>query len=435
MLQLMPLSLMAISLAVASTALGATFTLERAVSTAVENSPDARIAESRLASADAMLMQAGAAFQPRVGLQSSYVGTNEPVSVFGFALNQRSFSQSLNFNDVPSADNWNTKGLVTMPLYAGGKNVAARDAARSGVEAAKLGAEATEQVLAYQTGRTWLMAHKAGALIQAAESAVAALEGNAKLAQARLDGGSGLKADVLDLGVRVAQAKEDLVRIKNARSLALQALKNLMGMEEGEVEITSSAPSLGVPSTSTAPQRPELAAAEEMARAAEFGIRRAKAGWKPSVQAFGSVDHNRGAQFDGDGTNYTAGVMVQWDLWDGKLTKGRVAQAEAEVQQAREEARKLRLGIDLEVQQSRLALTEATERMKVTEKTIALAQESVELTRQRYEQGSALASQLIDAETALTGARVRAAEAAADRLIAIATLRRALGLPLTSSSK
>jgi outer membrane protein TolC len=225
------------------------------------------------------------------------------------------------------------------------------------------------------------------------------------------------------------------VRIKNARSLALQALKNLMGMEEGEVEITSSAPSLGVPSTSAAPQRPELAAAEEMARAAEFGIRRAKAGWKPSVQAFGSVDHNRGAHFDGDGTNYTAGVMVQWDLWDGKLTKGRVAQAEAEVQQAREEARKLRLGIDLEVQQSRLALSEATERMKVTEKTIALAQESVELTRQRYEQGSALASQLIDAETALTGARVRAAEAAADRLIAIATLRRALGLPLTSSSK
>jgi outer membrane protein TolC len=44
-----------------------------------------------------------------------------------------------------------------------------------------------------------------------------------------------------------------------------------------------------------------------------------------------------------------------------------------------------------------------------------------------------LATQLIDAETALTAARVRRAEAEADERIAVAALRKALGLPQIES--
>jgi outer membrane protein TolC len=50
------------------------------------------------------------------------------------------------------------------------------------------------------------------------------------------------------------------------------------------------------------------------------------------------------------------------------------------------------------------------------------------LTRARFEQGLALATQLIDAETALTAVRARRAEAEADQRIAVAALRKALGL-------
>ena len=61
---------------------------------------------------------------------------------------------------------------------------------------------------------------------------------------------------------------------------------------------------------------------------------------------------------------------------------------------------------------------------------IAQATESVELTRARFEQGLAISLQLIDAQTALIGARVRRAEADADQRIATAAVRKALGLPL-----
>jgi outer membrane protein TolC len=58
------------------------------------------------------------------------------------------------------------------------------------------------------------------------------------------------------------------------------------------------------------------------------------------------------------------------------------------------------------------------------------------LTQARFQQGAALSTQLMDAETALVSARVRRAEAEADQRIALAALRKAVGLPqLESNSK
>ncbi len=93
----------------------------------------------------------------------------------------------------------------------------------------------------------------------------------------------------------------------------------------------------------------------------------------------------------------------------------------------------MRLAIDLETEQARLNLKTADERLAVTEQVVAQATESATLTRNRFEQGAALSTQVIDAETALVAARVRRAEAESDRQIAVAALRKALGLPQLDS--
>ena len=95
--------------------------------------------------------------------------------------------------------------------------------------------------------------------------------------------------------------------------------------------------------------------------------------------------------------------------------------------------RKLRLALDLEVEQARLELKAANERLSVTDQAVAQATESASLTRARFEQEMALPKDTIDAETALVAARVRRAEAEADRQIATAAVRKALALPQLES--
>jgi outer membrane protein TolC len=405
------------------------WTLEASLQLALTNNPDAILARHRIEAAQAGLEQANAAFWPRLQFQSSYTRTDNPMLVFGTILNQRAYSTSLNFNDVPDVDDLNARGLVTLPLYAGGGNKAAREAAKANTEAARQNSEAVRNALALEVVRAFHTVLKTRQFIRAVEATVAAYQTNITIANKRLEGGTLLKSDELDLEVRLAQASEDLVRARNANALAIRALRNLLGIETGEFTVADKAPNVPAPELSGYSQRAELAVAVQRERAAEEQLRGARAGYVPKVSAFGSLDYDYGWKFDRGAGSYTAGALLQWDIWDGRLTRGKVSEAAANVESAREEHRKVNLAIDLEVEQARLELKAANERLALTERMVAQASESSRLTRARFEQGFALSTQLIDAETALVAARVRRAEAEADEHIAVAALRKALALP------
>src|SRR5499425_2440959 len=142
--------LLAWALCDASLLMAEPWTLERALEQALAHNPDAQIARQRIALAQANLEQANAAFWPRVQFQSSYTRTDNPMLVFGSILNQRVYSSSLNFNDVPDMDDLNARGVVTLPLYTGGRNKAGRQAARANAEAARKDRDATQNALGFE---------------------------------------------------------------------------------------------------------------------------------------------------------------------------------------------------------------------------------------------------------------------------------------------
>lgn len=408
---------------------GDPWTLEQALEYAFAHNPDARIAEQHIAAAQAGLEQANAAFWPQLQVESNYTRTNNPILAFGSILNQRSYTSSFDFNDAPTLDNFNVKGIVTVPLYSGGRNTAGEQFARANTEAARLDSAAVHNELGFEVTRAFHTVLKTKRFIAAAEAAVDSLQSSLVVGQKRLAGGSILKSEVLDIEVRLAQAREEWVRARNANALAERALRNLMGMEAGDFIVADTAPAVSAPEPGDFTRRPEMAAARERESAAEAQVRSAKSGYQPRISAFGSLDYDKGLETGGDGHSYTAGVLAQWDLWDGYSTRAKVREASANLEAAREQQRKLQLALDFEIIQAQLDLEAANERLAVTGKTIDQAAESAELTRSRFEQGLALSAQLIDAEAALLAARVRRAEAESDQHIAVAALRRALALP------
>src|SRR4029079_17871190 len=128
------------------------------------------------------------AFWPRLQVQSSYARTDNPMLVFGSILNQRAYSSSLDFNDVPDLDDFNARGIVTVPLYAGGRNAAGRQAARANTEAAKQQSAAVRNELGFEVSRGFHTVLKTRRFIQATDAAVRSLETNLAVARRRLDG-------------------------------------------------------------------------------------------------------------------------------------------------------------------------------------------------------------------------------------------------------
>lgn len=409
------------------------WTLEAAVHTALENSPDARIAQHRMAGAQALEQQARAMLMPQVTLSAGYSQTNSPMMAFGSILNQRAFDFSLDFNHPGTIDNLNATGTVAVNLYSGGRASAGRRAARAGVAATEHDEGATRNQLIATTIASYLNIIKAREAVGAVEAGVRAYEAAVANAQARHDAGQMLKADLLSLEVQLAQTRENLTTARHGRALAERSFLFVLGIapDAEPVELVDDDPAVAAlrsPDSMDFSRRPELLGLRERVRAAEAMTRVARGARHPEVNAFGSVQHDRGWETNESGNSWMAGVAVKLNIFDGGSTSGKIQQAEAELEEVREMLRKAELGVGLEVEQARLAHDSALERLAVATTAVVQAEESAALSRARFQQGALLTADLIGVEGRLIEARMRHAVAAADERIALAELRRAVGV-------
>ena len=430
-------------------------TLDEAVKLALERNPDLASAQHRVAAARAALQQADAAFWPRVRVSETYAASDNPVQAFMMTLNQRALNLGANFNHPDNTDNLNTKVLATYSLYNGGTDLAARQAARLGAEAGQDSLDAVRNELVFEVARSFYTVAKARQYVRSAEAAVTSMESNLGVASNRFTEGTVLKSDLLDAEVRLSEARENLVRARNTLAISETIFRNVLGVGETENVTAADPPPVsgrsGLPaatgsSDKTLAQRdrdegvapptttemldvsrhPELLAARKAVQAATRQVRAAAGGHMPRVNAFASYDLDSGdaERFE---DSWVAGVSVELDVFDGFLTRGKVAEARANLASARETLRKTELNLELEAQQARLNLDEAQSRLGTTERVVAQADESLQITKERYSNGLALLTQLLDAETALTAARQRRAAAEADQQIARAALDKAQG--------
>jgi outer membrane protein TolC len=411
------------------------WTLERAIATAQASSPDAKIAQHRIAAAQAMIEQSNAAWLPQLMIQSRYTESNNSMMAFGSILNQRAFSFGLDFNHPGKVDNFNATGTVAYNLYAGGRASAGRAAAKAGAQAAEQDARATQNQLAAEVVKAYLNIRKSREAVIAVEGGVKAYEAAVAAADARFSSGQMLKADLLSLQVQLAQTREMLSSVRHGAALAERAFLFVLGLEaNGEkVELAADDPGLNriaVPDTHDYSHRPELLGLQERIRAAEAMVRVARGQRLPTVNAFGSYQYDQGWKLDRHADSWMAGVSLDLNVFDGGQTSGKIRQAKAELAQVNEMLRKATLGISLEVEQARLAYDDARERLTVSTQTVEQAEESAALTRGRFEKGAVLIADLIGVESRLLDARMHRTMAAADERIALADLRCALGLSI-----
>jgi outer membrane protein TolC len=407
-----------------------TLTLPEAVHLALEKNPDLASAQQRVKAARAALHQADAAFWPRVRVSESYAASDNPVQAFMMTLNQRAFNFNANFNHPDNTDNLNTKLLATYPLYNGGSDLAARQVARLGAEARANSTDAVRNELVFEVTRSFYTIGKARRFVSATETAVASMESNLNLASNRFIQGSVLKSDLLDADVRLAESRENLVLARNALAISESIFRNVLGIGETgnvtAVEVQFRAPQDAATVPVDVSQRPELLAVQKVVAAAERQVRTAVGGHLPRVNAFASYDLDSGDAHRFE-DSWVAGVSVELDVFDGFLARGKVAEARANLDAAREELRRTELALQLEAKEAQLNLQEAGARLETSGRAVSQAEESVQITKERYSSGLALLTQLLDAETALTSARQRRAAAEADYEIAHGALDKALG--------
>ncbi len=428
---------LAVAAALAAALLGGAaraVTLDACIRTALEANPDAQAAEARIAAAREAVRQAKSAWYPTVTLASTIARTDNAPQAFFMQLNQRSASMQSDFNHPGDVDNWRNSVGAKVRLLDAGQRGFQRDAAQLGAQAEAAGKRALDNELVHQVTRAFYGVLQAQAFVQVRQESVESLTEGLRVAGERLRAGSAAKSDTLNLEVRLAEAREDLIRAQHGVQLALAALNTAIGRDvASETALPEAAPkdaALQAPvfekNLDAVEARPELEAVRFAASAQEKLQRKTERENWPTLSAFGSADWDSAVNSDFQ-RSYFVGAVAEWDLFTGFRQSGAAAEAKARTAAAKAATQKALNNLRLDLKQAQLEAHEAWERLDVSQRSVASAQESLRITNERYRQGAADVTELLTAQVGLTATRSRSTSAYYDLLVAQSNLKRARG--------
>lgn len=414
--------------AVDAPALPAVIDLDTALSLALEHNYAIRQARARHAEATGALTESRAGHLPTLSVNSDYSEIDEGLL------------ESLNGQTFGSTRSWSAGVQVQQLLYTGGAVESGIRRAREAREAAVQDYRASVQTALLNVRERFFDVLLAREQVIVQEEALRLLQEELDDARARVRAGSGSPFDELRAEVAVANGRPPLIRARNTYRLAAVELLRAVGLPaeegiedrvQGELAFEPIPYDLEELLIAAHENRPEITELEHRVAAAEHAIDNARAGLRPTVSAaagYGVQKSTFSDDLDDTVDGWTIGVQGTWNIWDGNATRGRVAQARAQLQQARLTLHEVALAVDAEVRRAYSDYQEAEELVTASQRVVEQAEESLRLARSRLDAGAATQLDVLQAQVALTDARTNAALALHGANVARARLERAAAL-------
>jgi outer membrane protein len=355
----------------------------------------------------------------------------------GYQKNDAAISQLF----PPATSFWNVQLKATQTLFAGGGVV-------SSIKGAKLTRDAAAFDLQTSIDSALLDVRTKFFNVILAREKIRVDEENVGLYQHQLEDtknqfqtGTVSNFEVLRAKVFLANAQPMLITARNDYRIAVEQLRQSMGDTAatsfpevaGTLDFTPETYDLSAAMASAHEHRPELQKLGKLQDASEESVTTARSGYYPNLQAFGSYQWD-GYSYASSGlgnltvNGWTIGLQSNWAIFDGRATDGKVRQAKSLLEQARIAKASEDLEIDVEVRQAMSSLQEAAELVDASKQTIDQAAEALRLADAKLHAGSATQLDVLTSQVSLTQARTDQLTANYNYLVALANVRKAIGL-------
>ncbi len=413
--------------------------LEYALAYALDNNFAIRQAKERIRQQEGVILEVRSAQIPNVSASAGYSRNSDDVS-----SNGRDHA-------------WSVDITARQVLYAGGGVAASVKGQQLALDAAVLALKAVINDALVDVRIRFFTVLLNREKIKVQEQNIELLQRQLQDVKNRYEAGTVSNFEVLRAEVAVANAQVPLITARNDYRLTIEELRQSLGyVNADEKNVTQIPEFLGTLEFRPASfdpqgtagatpdqtrelvrsalniareQRPDLQRLTALAASAEQGVTVRRAGYLPSVSAFGSYDWRRApvsstrSSLDG----WTVGLQSSWDIFDGRATAGRVAQARSFLEQTKLALAEAQLTVDVDVRRAISSYQQATELAQASQKVVEQAEEAVRLANARFSAGTATQLDVLTSQVDLTTARLNQLQAFFSYNVAVAVARRAMG--------
>ncbi|MCC7260935.1 MAG: TolC family protein [Candidatus Latescibacteria bacterium] len=419
---------LALGLSAAANAAPIQLTLESAVATALEASPVLKAARQRQRASAELATSAGRRLLPALRLSDEHQHYDDAFTV-GFGAGPGVVAREEDTQVQTVSLQQPVLGLLRLREERG---VQVENA-----QAGRARLAATADGLRQEVETQYLRCFEARALDQIASAAVEELSEQVRVARARLETGVVTRADVLRLEVAVANARQQGLSARSQAAAARAALLALLGWSAATTEVELAEPTALLEATRQEPpalalaweqaqrRRPELAEQRHLAAGARRQAHALALALLPEVDLEANYQRVHGQVFLPEHTR-SVGLKARWTAWEwgASAHQWRAAAAQAAASRWDLEARQAQLAAELTAS---LAQDQATRgAVLAAETTIRSAEEAYRVTEAEIQAGTANTTDLLEAQAALTQARLNLTRAQYELALVRVALRRSL---------
>jgi len=404
-----------------------TFTLSESIAMALDKNWTLKAKEEGIRQANAVKNQSRADFLPTLSSTYGYTGYKDDIMRIGEFAFQR------------SKDNYSWRTNLSLPIFTGFALSSSYELAKLGIDQAEVEVALEELDLALRVKQAYFNILIADKAVDVAEKDVASRKSNADVARNFYEVGMIPVNDLLQAEVEWADAQQTLVKVQNGARLTRSAFNVILAREVNapvDVEdILDYRPEVGEFEAfveKALEQRPEIKAVEIAMLQADQRIRLAKSGHYPTVSISGEYI-KQGDSIDVSGSPYhiprdlSAGVSLSWTLFEGGKTYYSTRENESLKRELMESRRALRDSITLELKTAMLDLETSEKNIPTTRQAVEQGEENLRVSEERYKAQVTTITEVLDAQTRLSQARVNYFMAFYDHNLAKARLLRAIG--------
>jgi outer membrane protein TolC len=401
--------------------------LKTAVTFAVENNFAIRQARERIKQQEGVVVEVKAREIPNVSATGLYQHNDDAIS-----------------SSFPASDRtWAIDISASQVLYAGGGVRSSIKSAQLAREAAMLDLQAVVNDALLSVRVAFYDVLLAREKIKVQEQNLTLLQQELKTATDRFEAGTVSGFEKLRAEVSVANAQVPLITARNDYRIAIEQLRQALGFTTNTPENLRKVPDfvgsldyqpvtfdLQAAFTAAHSNRPDLQRLALLTSAQEQLVTAARSNYYPNVAVVGGWQLRKGAtnSFGDSNDGLYLGLQSQWNIFDGRATTGRVIQARSALEQARLSTTEAQLAAEVEVRTAFSSFQEATELADASQKVVAQAEEAVRLATARYNAGTATKLDVLQAQVDLTTARTNQVQAYYTYNVAVARLRKAMGM-------
>lgn len=415
--------------------------LNYALAYAIDNNFAIRQAKERIRQQEGIVLEVRSSLLPNVAASGAYQRNADEAS-----LNGRDHA-------------WSVDITARQILYSGGGVAASVMGQQLALDAAVLTLRAVinDALLGVRTRFYTVLLTRERIKVQ--EQNIGLLQRQLQDVKNRYEAGTVSNFEVLRAEVALANAQTPLITVRNEHRLAVEELRRALGFVNADEQNVTKLPDfLGTleftPASfdpqgtagatpermrelvrsalaSAREQRPDLQRLKKLEAAAEEGVTARRAGYRPNVAVFGAYDWRKAAgsnNFPGDRDGWTVGLSSTWNIFDGRATAGRVAQARSQLEQAKLGVAEAQLSVDVDVRRAISAYQQATELAAASKKVVEQAEEALRLAIARYNAGTATQLDVLTSQVDRTTAHLNQLQAYYSYNVAVATTRMAMGL-------